>query len=261
MPVAQVNGIKVNYQVTGQGYPMVLIMGLGAALNAWKIQVDYFKRYFRVIVFDNRGVGKSDKPEGIYIPRVMAEDTAGLMEYLGIDKAHILGFSMGGAIAQEIAINFPEKVNRLILSSTFACNDKGSNGGTPEEVALDRFPIREFMPRQLNLVFNNKSRRIFYIPIVWLQSLFMQNKDIRGLQSQIEGLRTHNTLDRLSKIKCPTLVITGTKDQVVKPGSSDTLARMIPDAKLVKLENGSHMVCTEMADEYNNLILRFLKQS
>ena len=209
-------------------------------------------------MFDNRGVGKSDRPDGIYSPKIMAEDTVGLMGYLGIDKAHILGFSMGGTIAQEIAINFPEKVNRLVLSSTFACNDDGPNGGTPEEITLGRFTIREFMPRQLNLAFNSKSRRTFYIPIVWIQSLFMQAKDFSGLQSQVEGLRIHNTLDRLSKIKCHTLVLTGTKDRVVKPSSSETLARHLPDAELVKLNNGSHMICNEMADEYNRIIFRFL---
>ena len=125
MPMARVNGININYKVEGQGEPLVMLMGLSAALGAWSSQVPLLKKYYRVIRLDNRGAGKSDKPAGPYTTKMMADDTVGLMDHLGIEKANFMGVSMGGMIAQEIAINYPQRVNKLILASTYACNDNG----------------------------------------------------------------------------------------------------------------------------------------
>ena len=115
MPIAEVNGININYAVAGRGEPLVMIAGFSAAQSLWKSQIPTFKKQFQVVIFDNRGVGKSDKPKGPYSPRMMSEDTIKLMDYLNIKKAHILGHSMGGLIAQEIAINYPERINEINL--------------------------------------------------------------------------------------------------------------------------------------------------
>ena len=109
MPVAKVNGININYKIYGQGEPLVMIMGLSANQSGWVTQIGFFKKHYKVITFDNRGVGKSDKPIGSYTTKIMADDTIGLMDHLGIDKANFMGVSMGGMIAQEIAINYPRE--------------------------------------------------------------------------------------------------------------------------------------------------------
>lgn len=96
MPSAKVNGISIDYKVEGQGEPLVMIMGLGGARSSWRSQTGFFKKYYRTVTFDNRGVGKSDKPAGPYTIRMMADDTIGLMDHLSIEKAHVLGVSMGG---------------------------------------------------------------------------------------------------------------------------------------------------------------------
>ena len=103
MPMAIANGISINYRVGGQGEPLIMISGLGANQGAWRFQTGFFKKYYRTITFDNRDVGKSDKPAGDYTTSMMADDTVGLMGQLGIEKAHVLGHSMGGMIAQESA--------------------------------------------------------------------------------------------------------------------------------------------------------------
>jgi pimeloyl-ACP methyl ester carboxylesterase len=95
MPMAKVNGININYRDEGQGEPLIMIIGLGSAQNNWRFQKGSFKKYHRTITFDNRGVGKSDKPTGPYTTNMMADDTVGLMDHLSIEKAHILGVSMG----------------------------------------------------------------------------------------------------------------------------------------------------------------------
>jgi pimeloyl-ACP methyl ester carboxylesterase len=118
MAEANVNGINIAYDVYGQGEPLVLIMGLGGTRQSWVFQKRAFSKHFKVITFDSRGIGKSDKPDEPFTIKTIADDTIGLMDHLNIDKAHILGVSHGGRVAQEVAINYPDRVNRLVLAST-----------------------------------------------------------------------------------------------------------------------------------------------
>jgi 3-oxoadipate enol-lactonase len=259
MPLARVNGININYAIEGHGVPLVLIMGLGGDLTAWGRQVQAFKKSYQVITFDNRGAGKSDKPEGVYSPGIMAEDTIQLMDFLKIDKAHILGVSMGGLIAQEVAINYPERVLKLVLGSTFACQDDEANGITPNMLAAADLPPRQGFNRLLDASANKFFSRFIFIPLLKLQARRMKEPEINGIRAQVEGVRGFHSLDRLPSIKAPTLVLTGTKDRVVKPGSSDTISREIPGARLVKIKNGSHITCWEMSKQFNKEVLEFLR--
>ena len=125
MPKARVNGISINYSVEGRGEPLFLIMGFSGSKMAWFFQRGAFRKHFQVVTFDNRGVGQSDKPPGPYSMKMFADDTVGLMDHLGIDKAHVLGASMGGMIAQHIALSHPERVRKLVLSCTVASRQGG----------------------------------------------------------------------------------------------------------------------------------------
>ena len=118
MPRARVGDIGIHYEVQGGGEPLVLVMGLGSNLAGWMFQLLEFSRRYRVITFDNRGVGRTDAPDAAYSIEMMAGDTVGLMDALEIESAHVLGISMGGFIAQEIAIRFPERVRSLVLAAT-----------------------------------------------------------------------------------------------------------------------------------------------
>ena len=123
MPKTMVDGCNIYYEEVGQGQPLVLIMGLGADNTAWKEHYDAYKAHFRCILVDNRGAGQSDKPQGSYTTKQMAKDTIGVLDALNIDKAHFSGISMGGAIAQEIGIEYSERVKSLSIVSSWAkCN-------------------------------------------------------------------------------------------------------------------------------------------
>jgi 3-oxoadipate enol-lactonase len=258
VPIAKVNGININYRVEGQGEALVLIMGLGGPLSSWKYNIPFLRKYFQVVYFDNRGIGKSDKPEGLYSARMMADDTIGLMDHLGIKRANILGFSMGGGIALEIALNYPSRVLKMILNSSSACIDE-NNGGTTEMLEAMKLPLRQASAMGLSLSLNDPVKRAVYIPIVKMQSLFLRKSDLVGLQGQLGAVRSYNYLNILPTIKIPTLVIVGTKDRNVKPTSSDTIARNIQDARLVKIEGGSHLICAEWSERFNAEVLKFLK--
>ncbi len=261
MPVANVNGININYTIAGHGKPLVMITGLGIDQSTWKPQVSAFKEHYQVITFDNRGVGKSDKPEGPYSPRMMAEDTVQLMDFLKIEKANILGYSMGGLIAQEIAINYPERITKLVLGSTWCCQDDGANGVTPNLLEAAKLPPRQGFNRLIDSCFNRLFYRFIIVPFIKFQARRMKEAEIKGLERQVECIKGYDSLDRLPLIKAPTLIVTGTKDRVIKHESSDTISQKIPDARLVKIKNGSHVVCMEKSKVFNKEVLEFLQST
>ncbi|HEX7474688.1 MAG TPA: alpha/beta fold hydrolase [Dehalococcoidales bacterium] len=260
MPVARVDGININYRVEGQGEPLVMIMGFGTNLRGWIFQVPFFKKYYRVITFDNRGVGKSDKPPGPYSTKVMAEDTLGLMDHLDIRKAQIIGVSMGGMITQELAINYPERVLKLVLGCTYA-NKQGAGKDIKGVAEFTQLPNPNLSVFIVRLFFNNPLYRLISGLLVRLGLAFMGASTKAGLKAQKDACNKHDTLDRLQLIKAPTLVITGTSDKIIKPGSSDVIASKIPGARLVKIEGGSHAFYFEMKNVFNKEVLKFLQNS
>jgi len=264
MPMANVNGINIDYKAEGQGEPLIMINGAGADKSAWRSQTKEFKKYYHTITFDNRGVGKSDKPDGPYTFKTMADDTIGLMDHLGIEKAHILGVSMGGMIAQELAINHPERVNKLILASTFARKDETSGWSQEFDEAIeayvrsshDKASQRRLVNVIMDLQINKWSYRVFILPLMKIAMRFMPAGT--GVDAQFEAVGAHDTADRLGMIKASTLVITGTDDRVIKPVSSEVIASLVPKAKLVKVSGGGHSFSIEMSGEFNREVLDFL---
>jgi len=271
MAKAKVNGININYRVQGKGEPLVLIQGYSADHSGWMFQTRAFKKYYRVITFDNRGVGKTSKPGGAYSTKMMADDTVGLMDHLGIKKAHVLGVSMGGMIAQAVAINYPERVNKLILGCTYAGRNESSGlapefsraFGYGEDYTEDEVrsvarstPILKITDTISSLAFNRPLFRIIFIPLMRIQVRLNGNT---GLLGQLEAVLNHNTFKNLPAVKVPTLVINGSKDRDIKPSSSDVIAKLIPNAKLVKVEGGSHAFFIEMSGRFNKEVLVFLR--
>jgi len=268
MPKALVNGININYKIEGTGEPLIMIMGVASTLTAWYFQTRVFKKYFRVITFDNRGCGDSDKPTELYTIRTMAEDTAGLMEHLGIEKAHVLGISMGGMIAQELAINYPDKINKLILGCTFA--KRAEPAGISEELPkmlgyegnysyndLLSVPPGDIVTAMAKLAFNKKIYKLFIKTVIKQAAKKM---DFSGISNQIHAIWKHDTIDRLKLIKVPTLVITGNSDSIINPQSSVVIAKRVANAKLVKYDGGSHAFFVEMRKRFNSEVIAFLNR-
>jgi pimeloyl-ACP methyl ester carboxylesterase len=263
MPKAKINGITIDYMVEGQGEPLIMIIGLGSDQSNWRLQTGLFKKYYRTITFDNRGVGKSDKPTGPYTINMMAEDTISLMDHLGIEKTHLLGVSMGGMIAQELAINHPERVDKLVLGCTFARRNGTSGFSSEVTRALEAYDrssrdvasLRNLVNIIINLSFNKRSYRILALP---LMKVAIRTSTLDGFIDQLEAVLAHDAADRLGQIKAPTLVMTGTEDRVIKPVSSEVIANLLPRAKLVKVEGGSHGFSGEMSSKFNREVLDFL---
>jgi pimeloyl-ACP methyl ester carboxylesterase len=264
--MANVNGIDLNYTAQGEGEPLVMINGANEVQRNWRRQIGPFKKHYRVVTFDNRGVGKSGKPPGPYTTRMMADDTVGLMDHLGIPKAHVLGVSMGGMIAQELAINHPERVDKLVLGSTHARRDETSGFSPAINEALEAYERsprdeasqRRFGSATMPLAINNWSNRVFLLPLMKLVIRFAPVRSFGRAMEQFEAAATHDAADRLGMIKAPTLVVCGTEDRSIRPTSSDVIASLVPKAKLVKIAGGSHALCMEKSGEFNREVLDFL---
>jgi pimeloyl-ACP methyl ester carboxylesterase len=258
MPLARLNGIHISYQVEGQGEPLVMIMGFTASRIGWMPQLRFFKKYYRVITFDNRGAGKSDKPPGPYFTKMMADDTVNLMDVLGLEKANIMGLSMGGMIAQELAINYPQRVMKLVLAATYARQDETS-GDTLEQAKFLHLTPEKKVGAMVSLAFNKPLYRFTFGLLARVQTRFTKASGRVGIAGQSEACLKHDTLERLSSITAPTLVIVGTGDRIIKPVSSEVIAGRIPNAKLVKVEGASHYFSFEMKNVFNREVLSFLK--
>jgi|WetSurMetagenome_2_1015567.scaffolds.fasta_scaffold139410_2 3-oxoadipate enol-lactonase len=260
MPIAKINGINLDYAVTGQGVPLVMLMGLGSGKRGWMFQTGLLKKYFKLITFDNRGVGNSDKPEGPYSIRMMAEDTIGLMDYLHIDKAHILGISLGGMIAQELAINYPQRVNKLVLGCTF-CTHDDTSGDQPEWTKAVESGLQGNLNPMFERLFNKRINRVIFGSVMKRALKKSGAAGVAGMAGQYQASLKHDTAGRLSQVKSPTLVIGGTSDRVMKPGSFKVISDFIPQSKLVIMENGSHLLFVETRARFNKEVLGFLRSN
>lgn len=259
----RVGEINLYYERHGRGEPLLLIEGLGYASWMWYRQVPELSRHFEVIVFDNRGVGGSDMPDEKYALADMAGDAAGLLSALGIPRAHLLGASMGGFIAQEMALRYPEKVDRIVLGCT-------SFGGResipiPEETRKAMFEVdgldpEEVLRRNMALAFSPgymKNNRGDFDRLI---SVRLANPVPRySWLRQAEAALGHDTSSRLREITQPALVCTGDLDRVVPMENSVMLAARLPDARLEIFRGAGHLFFIEQPEAFNQMVMEFLQ--
>lgn len=265
MPKVKVGDINIYYEVHGDGFPLVMITGLSANIDWWdpRIMQETSKK-FKTVIFDNRDTGRTDKSKAGYTIKTLADDTAGLMNSLKIQRLHVLGISMGGMIAQEFALNYPRMVEKLVLLST-TCGGPKSVSPPPQLMDLLTKP-REGMTAE--------ERAKMAIPIIFAGDYIKSNPDNikqftqRMLKApiagdaylrQIQAIMKFDTYERLPNIKAPTLVMAGKKDILVMPQNSKILADRILGAKLVYLENSAHLLFPEMFEKTIRTLLDFLK--
>ena len=266
MPHTQVNGVRLFYQETGapDAPPLVLIMGWGGDHTAWALQAPAFAAEHRVIALDNRGAGQSDVPEAPYTIPGMAVDVVGLMDALEIRRAHICGASMGGMIAQELALRHPDRVRTLGLHCTTAGVDAYGGFLIDTLVAVKARGDREENVRAVMpwiLCRKTMVERPEFIRF-WIERALAYPYPIglEGLSRQADAIRGHDTAARLGEIRVPTLITTGTEDILVPPVSSRDLHARIPGSELATIEDAGHLHFIEQASLFNGTCLEFLQK-
>ncbi len=266
MATVRVDGVRLFYEETGapDAPPLVLIMGWGADHTTWALQAPAFAAEHRVIAFDNRGAGQSDVPDAPYTIPGMAEDVVGLMEALGIARAHICGASMGGMIAQELALRHPDRVRTLQLHCTTASIDAYARFLIDTLVAVKARGDREEHVRAVMpwiLCRKTMVERPDFIRF-WIDRAleYAYPISLEGLSRQADAIRGHDTVARLGEVRVPTLITTGTEDILVPPVSSRDLHARIPGSELVAIPDAGHLHFIEQAERFTAVCLEFLKK-
>lgn len=251
MPKAKVNDIQIYYEVHGEGFPLTMIMGLGGNIDWWdRRMIREISGKFKTFLFDNRGAGRTDVSDRKYTIKLFADDTAGLMDDLGISKAHVLGFSMGGMIAQELVLNYPEKVEKLVLCST--------NCGGTKSVPTSENVMGMLMADRSAVSLEEIARMT--IPLLLTEDFIKKNPDFAELTTQqvlkapisneaftrqLNAIMEFDTFDRLPQIRVPTLILHGRHDLLVPSKNGSIMAEAIPNARLVYLEKSAHALAEE----------------
>lgn len=262
MPKVFVNGLKIFYEIEGDGEPVVLIPGFAAGRWIWFKQIADLSRKFRVIVFDPRGVSASDKPEGSQTIGLLADDVAHLLHTIGVESAHIAGASFGGFVAQEFALKYPSMTRKLVLCCT---SFGGPNHVAPEPETLAALAStkglnsEERMRANLLLAFTPEYVRTQVAEVDRVVHLRATNEVPEHIyMSQLQAAVSFNTESRVERITSPTLVLSGDADVIVPVQNSRNLAAKIPGAQLRVIEGGSHTFFIEQAEEFNQIVSEFL---
>lgn len=279
---AEVNGIKLCYDIHGQGDPVILIHGFGDRKEHWRAQVGDLSKHFKVIRLDNRGSGKSDRPDGDYSMELYASDIAGLLDVLGIKQTYIVGHSLGGMMVQNFLVLYPERVKKAVLINTLpgltppgVPNDEGIKMYAENAInnlrLLKQDPLNEFLKGA-----KRSYTRKFYKEMVvnpekkfhgiWSVKDLVEEKTEFGttkedILRQAEALRKHNVYEKLPKVQVEVLVMAAEKDKTCPLLMNQKIHELLPNSKMVVIEKAGHQSILEFAPEVNKHIIDFLKSS
>lgn len=246
--------MKIAWERQGEGQPLLLIHGLGYARWGWEPVVESLARSFDVILFDNRGIGESDAPPGPYSAGELAADALQVLAEAGVERAHVLGTSLGGMVAQELALAAPERVDKLVL----ACTTPGGS---------ESFPMPE---QTVRLMASGATLRQFVEnalapePDPELVERILRHRDataqpLEAWTAQAAAGASFDALDRIAGIAAPTLVLHGTEDAVVDSRNAAVLALRIPDARVELFPGGGHLFFWEQPDRFVDVVREFLR--
>lgn len=259
MPKIQSNGINLYYEIHGEGQPLLFIHGLGSSARDWELQVDEFAKSYRVITFDLRGHGQSDKPAGPYTMSMFAADTAGLLRGLGIENPHVVGLSLGGSIAFQMAVDASVPVKSFVIVNT-----------TPELIARtfkerimvwQRFAIVNLLGmRKMGEALGG---RLFIKPEQEnLRKTFADRwaqNDKRAYLSAMRALFGWSVAARIGSIRVPTLIVAADQDYSSVAVKQEYTAK-IPNARLEIIKDSRHALPVERPQEFNQVVQKFLSE-
>ena len=272
----ELNGIKIAYEINGEGHPLILLHGFAMYKEFWTWQVKELSKEFRVITLDIRGCGKSDHPTEPFSMEDLADDIRALSDHLNLDKIHLGGHSFGGMIAQHFALNYPNRLNKLILMSTFAnlpLDKSGLDMYKRSQLSSYEAKVEDSTTAFWNKMKQRFSRNFFkemsQNPDKLFHNMFsardlMELEETKGttkpqdILNQINAIVHHNTINNLNKISNDTLILTAEKDRIVPKSASELLDDKIPNSNLIVFK-GSHYFMLEEALSFNLEVLNFLR--
>jgi 3-oxoadipate enol-lactonase len=254
MPEVQVSDdVTLNYEEKGEGYPLLLIHGLLSDLTCWRYQVDSLTRHYRIIMVDLKGFGKSTKPRNEYRVHSHADDLFKLLQHLNITQTHVCGLSMGGMVAEVLAIKFPQVVKGLVLADSAAM--------IADYAVSDRLTL--ISDHDMNWFADWGTKKILRLASDEARNHvreMIRRVDRSDYRLAIISTAGFNIANDLKKIQSPVLIIQGEKDETVPMWHAEQLKSWIPQAKFVVMKGASHMTPVDNPAEFNMLVLDFLKK-
>lgn len=246
--------MRIAWERRGAGPPLLLVHGLGYARWGWERVARPLARSFELLLYDNRGIGASEAPPGPYTVRELAADAVQVLDEAGVERAHVLGTSLGGMVAQELALAAPERVDKLVLAST----TPGGAGARPMPEQTVRLLTGGATLRQL------VENALAPDADVELVERILRHREataqpFEAWSAQAAAGAGFDAFDRVGGIVAPTLVLTGTEDAVVDPRNSTLLAERIPDARLQLFDGGGHLFFWEQPDAFVAVVTEFLR--
>ena len=261
--IADSQGVKIGYEIKGEGEPLVLVHGLAYDRVGWGRLPELLARHFSVLLVDNRGVGESDAPEGPYAVPQMAADVAAVLDDVGIERTNLFGVSLGGYIAQEFALAYPQRIQKLVLVSTAPGGPKSHPMPAAGLEAFGKYPTME-REAGLRLMVENSlgARGVRDVPGL-ADEIFAYRLEhapsLAAWQAQAYAGATFDAHDRIGAIATPTLVIQGGADNVVDPRNADLLADLIPNARVEIVADRGHLLVWEDSERVAELVREFLQ--
>ncbi|TFG15374.1 MAG: alpha/beta fold hydrolase [Promethearchaeota archaeon] len=259
MPKKHILDININYEIKGEGQPLLFIHGLGSSLRDWEDQIPIFSKKYKTIAIDLRGHGGTDKPKGPYSISLFAKDIAELLKTLKFEPVHVVGISLGGAIGFHLAIDYPELTKSLVVVNMSA--------SLPIETFKEKqmFLMRILIVKLLGMKKMGEvlAKRLFIKPEQQnsrdkMASRWAEN-DKKAYLSALKTLKNWSVLDRLPQIKCPTLIVSADEDYTPLDTKKE-YTKLIPNAKLVVIEDARHAVTVEKPEEFNSILMDFLSK-
>lgn len=265
MSTTKANDIDIYYEVHGQGEPLLLIMGLAYNSQSWSKTIPALSKQFQVIIFDNRGSGRSDKPDSNYTIEMMADDAIAVLDAVGVSAAHIYGVSMGGMIAQRLTLKYPERVKSLILGCT---SPGGKNQVQPEaDVMMTLLSGAATQKTPLEIAWAS-------VPILYSQD-YIENhhesisEDIEivtkiptpphGFMHQLQAILQHDTFEELEKIHVPTLIIHGDADRLIPIQNGKLIVERIKDSEFFVVPGAGHLYMLESQGMVEEKVIHFIR--
>ncbi|UCD56641.1 MAG: alpha/beta fold hydrolase [Candidatus Hydrogenedentota bacterium] len=264
MPKLKVSDIEMYYESMGEGVPVVLVTGYGMDLFAWTLQAPALSQDYRVYMNDNRGVGLTDKPDGPYTIKMMADDLAGLFKAADIDRAHLVGHSMGGMIAQQLALDRPDLLRSLTLASTTCRVPRGAELLLMQWTdILEKLGNEGFVNNILAWGFTFEFVDTQYESLMMFRQMMLDHFNERPIpphsfRSQCAAATTFNLSDDIKNIRVPTMVLVGRGDILTPPRFSEEITERIPGSFL-KIIDGGHAFNNEVPAAFNQALLEFFE--
>jgi 3-oxoadipate enol-lactonase len=262
LPETTFKDLKIHWESYGEKDPLLLISGVGGGTWTWEEGIEAWSPYFRIIVFDNIGAGRSSMPDRPYTMTEMADHAAAVLDAAGVEQAGVVGLSMGGMIAQELTLKYPDRVRRLVLGSTHCGISRrippdpdlikqfaDNNGLSPEEI-FDKNLLLLATPRFLkkgSAVLKRYKERELGAPL----------QPDYALKRQLGAIAGYDACDRINNIHVPTLILTAELDKLVPPENGRILSDQIPGAMEKSFADAGHLIHLECADEFHELVMQF----